>query len=98
MNYRLSFKNATYPVADLHIPLESFLAHEPGGQPFSFVSPVQLTIGQNCELLGDSGDYHLQIIACFGFTYLPQFLVSGIIATTKAVPVRAVAGNSGKQR
>lgn len=98
MNYRLSFQNATYPVADIHIPAESILAQAPGGQPFSFVSPVQLTIGQDCELLGDAGDYQLHVNACFGFTYLPQFLVSGVIAPPQVAPASAVAGTARKPR
>jgi hypothetical protein len=80
MNYRLTIENENYPVEDIHIPLEATLATEPIGQPFLFVSPVRLTIGQRCVLCGDSSLYQLLVNTCFGFTYTPQFLVSGIIA------------------
>jgi len=90
MNYRLSFENETYPVEDLHMPGEATRAQELAGKPFSFVSPVRLTIGQRYALLGDSGGYPLLINACLGFTYTPRYLVSGIIATQEA----AAAGPS----
>ena len=80
MNYKLNIENESYPVEDIHIPLEATLATEPIGQPFLFVSPVRLTIGQRCVLCGDSSLYQLLVNTCFGFTYTPQFLVSGIIA------------------
>jgi len=84
MNYKLNFENATYRVEDIHFPAESALAHEPGGQPFSFVSPVRMKTGQNCVLRGDSGGYQLLVNACLGFTFTPRFLVSGIITTKEA--------------
>ena len=84
MNYKLSFENATYPVEDIHFPTESTLAHAPIGKPFSFVSPVRMTTGQNCVLRGDSGGYQLLVNACLGFTFTPRFLVSGIITTKEA--------------
>ncbi|MEI8314372.1 MAG: hypothetical protein WCG79_02860 [Verrucomicrobiota bacterium] len=89
MNYKLSIENETYPVEYINFPAESTLAREPIGKPFSFVSPVRLTIGQRCVLLGDSGGYQLLVNACLGFTYTPRFLVSGIIATKETVAASA---------
>ncbi len=80
MNYRLSIEDEVYAVADIQLPAADTLAREPIGQPFSFVSPVQLIAGQRCVLRGESGGYQLQIDRCFGFTFTPQFFVSGTIA------------------
>ena len=85
MNYKLSVENKTYPVEDIHFLAESTLAREPVGKPFSFISPVRVTTGQRCVLLGDSGGYQLLINACFGFTYTPRYFVSGIIANKEEV-------------
>ena len=93
MNYKLTFENETYHVEDIHFPAESTLAHEPVGKPFSFVSPVRMTTGQNCVLRGDLGGYHLLVNACLGFTYTARYLVSGIIATKEAAVVSASCGN-----
>lgn len=84
MSYRLSLQNATYPVEDIRIQRESVLVEKPAGIHFSFISPVRLTIGQRCALLGDSVGYSLLVNACLGFSFSPRFLVSGIIATTEA--------------
>ena len=84
MNYRLSYQNETYPVEDLHLPRESTLEHEPVGQPFSFVSPVRLTIGQCCLLLGESVGYHLRVHSCSGFMCSVRYLVSGVTTTKEA--------------
>ena len=81
MNYRLSLQNATYPVEDIRLPVESPRGQELAGKHFSFISPVRLTIGQRCALLGDSSGYPLLINACLGFTFSSRFLVSGIITS-----------------
>ena len=92
MNYKLSLENATYPVEEIRIPAESALAQVPVGQHFSFISPVRLTVGQRCALLGESVGYPLLVNACLGFSFSPRFLVSGIIAApeeaTADCPVR----------
>ena len=82
MNYRLSLQNETYPVEEIRLPAESSRAQELAGKHFSFISPVPLTIGQRCALLGDSGGYPLLINACLGFTFSPRFLISGIITSS----------------
>ena len=82
MNYRLSLQNETYPVEEIRLPAESSRTQELAGKHFSFISPVPLTIGQRCALLGDSGGYPLLINACLGFTFSSRFLISGIIAST----------------
>ena len=69
---------------DLHIPPESMLAYQPIGQPFSFVSPVRLTIGQYCLLLGDSVGYHLLVHSCSGFMCSVRYFVSGVTTTKEA--------------
>ena len=89
MNYKLSIDNETYPVEDIHFLRESTLAQEPVGKPFSFVSPVRLTIGQRCVLRGDSCGYQLLVNACLGFTYTPRYFVSGIIAAKEAIVASA---------
>ena len=89
MNYRLNIENESYSVEDIRIPSELTLAAEPIGQPFSFVSPVRLTIGQRCALRGDSGVYQLLVNACLGFTYTPRFLVAGIIAHKESAVANA---------
>lgn len=81
MNYRLSLQNETYPVEDIRIPSEAALAQESAGKPFSFISPVRLTSGQRCALLGDSIGYPLLVDTCLGFTFSPRFLVAGTIAS-----------------
>jgi len=96
MNYRISIENETYPVEDIHFLAESTLAREPIGQPFSFVSPVRLTIGQRCVLQGDSVGYQLLINACMGFTYTPRFFVSGVIATKEPQRVAPSEDNYGR--
>ena len=90
MNYRLSVENETYPVEDIHFLAESTLTREAIGKPFSFVSPIPLTIGSCYKLRNDSVGYQLLINACLGFTYLPRFFVSGVIVTKEA----AMAGAS----
>ncbi|MCG3149648.1 MAG: hypothetical protein PCFJNLEI_03113 [Verrucomicrobiae bacterium] len=90
MNYRLSLQSATYPVEDIRIPAESILADQPVGQPFSFVAPVRVAVGQPCLLRGDSVGYQLMVNSCSGFTYSVRYLVSGTIATT-AVAVAGIA-------
>ena len=89
MNYRLSLQNETYPVEDIRIPAESLRAEESTGKYFSFISPVRLTVGQRCALLGESVGYRLLVNACLGFTFSPRFLVSGIIASQDALAVSA---------
>ena len=89
MNYRLSLQNETYPVEDIRIPAESLRAEESTGKYFCFISPVRLTVGQRCALLGDSVGYRLLVNACLGFTFSPRFLVSGIIASQDALAVSA---------
>ena len=89
MSYRLNIDNETYPVEDIHFLRESTLAQEPVGKPFSFVSPVRLTIGQRCVLRGDSCGYQLLINACLGFTFMPKFFVSGIIAAREGAVASA---------
>jgi len=79
MNYSLSVANRTYPIQDIQTPLASRLTEGPVGKPFRFISPIPLAPGQCCVLRGDSGGYQLQVKACFGFTSMPQFLVSGMI-------------------
>jgi len=81
MNYRLSLQNETYPVEEIRIPAESDRSQELAGKHFSFISPVPLSIGQHCALLGDEGGYPLLVNACLGFTFSSRFLVSGIIAS-----------------
>ena len=90
MNYRFSFQNKTYHVEDLHIPTESILEHRPIGQPFSFVSPVRLTIGQCCLLLGKSVGHYLLVHSCSGFTCSVRYLVSGITTTKEAAEACAL--------
>ena len=61
MNYRLSFQNETYPVEDLRLPAAATPAYQSIGKPVSFVSPIRLTIGRGCMLLGDSVAYQLLV-------------------------------------
>ena len=81
MNYKLSVENETYPVEDIQLPAESTLAREPVGKPVSFVSPVPMRTGQSCVLRGDTVGYQFLVDVCFGFTFTPRYLVSGIITT-----------------
>jgi len=90
MNYKLSFQNETYAIEDIQIPSESTLARQPIGEAFSFVSPVRLTVGQRCTLIGGPVGHHLLVNSCSGFTYSVRYLVSGIIATKEATEVSAV--------
>ena len=96
MNYRLSVEDETYSVEDIQIPSESTLAREPDGKPFSFISPVRLTLGQRCALRGDSGGYQLLVNACFGFTFTPRYFVSGIIATKEPPPATTCEGHNAR--
>ena len=80
MNYQLSLEDATYPVEDFRIAAESTFAKESTAKYFSFISPVRLSIGQRCALLGDSVGYPLLVNACLGFSFSQRFLISGIIA------------------
>ena len=84
MNYKLSVANDTYLVEDIQLPTGFTPAQDPIGQPFSFVSPVPMRTGQCCVLRGDAVGYQLLVDVCFGFTFTPRYLVSGIITTKEA--------------
>lgn len=87
MNYKLNFNRGSYTVQDLQFPSETILADAPAGHPFSFVSPVPLTIGQCCHLLGESVGYQLLVNRCAGFTYSLRYFISGTIVTKESAAV-----------
>jgi len=90
MNYKLNIGNESYSVADVQIPSGVHFAPDPAGKPLSFVSPVQLRSGQRCVLQNEAGGFQLLVNACLGFTFSPQFFVSGVIATKEPAVVGAV--------
>jgi len=79
MNYQLSIDATTYPVEDVQTKIRNMLVPNPVGQSITFVSPVQLTAGQTCELSNAVNRYRLQVNTCLGFTFAQKFLVSGSI-------------------
>ena len=85
INYKLSLENETYPVEEIRILPGSVFAQGPAAKHFSFISPVRLTIGQRCALLGDSVGYPLLVDACMGFSFSSRFLVSGTLANTEEI-------------
>src|SRR5690349_16899567 len=86
MNYMLNIKSQNHPVEDIRLPSTTTLAHQPKGQPFSFVSSLRLPIGENCFLVGDAGGLQLEVHACFAFAYCGKFLISGVIVGKQNAP------------
>lgn len=80
MNYKLCFENESYPIEDIHILSKSAFVQESVGKPFSFVSPVRMRTGQSCVLRAGSDSYQILVNTCLGFTDIPRYLVSGMIA------------------
>jgi len=87
MGYRLRIENETYPIQVVQTPTEILLTHKIVREQISFISPVRLITGQTCGLGNDSIDYQLLVKSCLGFSFSPEFFVSGILAPKNpAVP------------
>jgi len=80
MGYRLHIENETYPIQVVQTPTEILLTHKIVREQVSFISPVRLITGQTCGLCNDSTGYQLLVKSCLGFSFSPQFFVSGILA------------------
>lgn len=79
MDYMLTVGSRTYPVEEVRIPSEAILEAQPEGKPFFFVSPIPVTPGKHCSLVGDAGTYELSVGGCFGFNFALKYQVSGTI-------------------
>ena len=80
MAYKLHVENTTYPVRVVQTSTDSLLTHKSVSEHIAFVSPVRLITGQTCGLSNDSVDYQLLVKSCLGFSFSPQFFISGILA------------------
>ena len=84
MGYRLHIENETYPIQVVQTPTEILLTHKIVREQVSFISPVRLITGQTCGLCNDSTGYQLLVKSCLGFSFSPQFFVSGILVPKSA--------------
>ena len=89
MSYKLNIENETYLVQDIHFLSVSTLTREAIGNPFSFVSPIQLTVGLCYKLYGALADYQLQVNDCLVFTSISKYFVSGVILAKETAMANA---------